>query len=101
MEFMAVAVNDEKLQMLKDKEVSGFKCEYVIGEVAKTASRADLAMVASGSATLQVAAGGCPMVIMYQSSIIGWYLIGVWLIKTKYFSLVNILAGHEFNEMVR
>jgi len=32
---------------------------------------------------------------MYQSSIILWHLLGRWLIKTKYLSLVNILAGHE------
>jgi len=35
------------------------------------------------------------MVIMYQSSRIFWYLIGRWLIKTKYLSLVNILSEKE------
>jgi lipid-A-disaccharide synthase len=32
---------------------------------------------------------------MYQSSRILWQLVGRWLIKTKYLSLVNILAGKE------
>jgi lipid A disaccharide synthetase len=32
---------------------------------------------------------------MYQSSRILWHLIGWWVIKTKYLSLVNILAGRE------
>jgi lipid A disaccharide synthetase len=32
---------------------------------------------------------------MYQSSRILWHLFGWWLIKTKYLSLVNILAGKE------
>ncbi len=35
------------------------------------------------------------MVIMYQSSPILWHLFGRHLIKTKYLSLVNILAGKE------
>ncbi len=38
---------------------------------------------------------GCPMVAMYQSSRILWHLVGRWLIKTRYLSLVNILAGKE------
>jgi len=55
----------------------------------------DFAVVASGSATLQVAGVGCPMVIMYQSSRILWYLAGRWVVKSKYLSLVNILAERE------
>jgi lipid-A-disaccharide synthase len=51
--------------------------------------------VASGSATLEVAAAGCPMVIIYQSSRILWHLAGRWLVKTRYLSLVNILGGKE------
>jgi len=34
-------------------------------------------------------------VIMYQSSRILWHLFGWWLVKSKYLSLVNILAGTE------
>ena len=50
---------------------------------------------ASGSATMQVAAAGCPMIIMYQSSVIMWRLLGCWLVRTRFLSLVNILAGRE------
>jgi lipid A disaccharide synthetase len=32
---------------------------------------------------------------MYQSSKILWHLLGRWLLKTKYLSLVNILANKE------
>ncbi len=94
-EFAASAVDDEKLQMLKDNELSGLEYEYTTGSVAEAARRADFAVVASGSATLQVAAAGCPMVIMYQSSRILWKLAGQWLIKTRFLSLVNILARKE------
>jgi len=93
--FVTVAVDDKREQILKSSQIEGFECQYAIGSVSDTAREADFAIVASGSATLQVAAVGCPMVIMYQSSRILWHLVGRWLVKTKYLSLVNALAGRE------
>ncbi len=93
--FTAVAVDNERQQLLKARQLDGLECDYTVGSVIDTAHKADFAIVASGSATLQVAATGCPMVIMYQSSRILWHLVGRWLLKTKYLSLVNILAGKE------
>jgi len=93
--FVACAADEEKLGVLIDKEVKGFECEYVTGDAAGVAGGSDFALVASGSATLQVAAAGCPMVIMYQSSVILWHLVGSWLVRTRFLSLVNILAGRE------
>lgn len=57
--------------------------------------RAHLALVASGTATLQTAGRGCPMVIMYYVDPWQWRFIGRWLIRTPHLSLVNILAGRE------
>ncbi len=93
--FTAVALNNKKLEKLKALQIPGFECEYTIDSVTKTAGSVDFTIVASGSATLEVASAGCPMVIMYQSSWILWHLVGRWLIKTKYLSLVNILAKKE------
>ena len=90
-----VAVDEQLKEVLKSMQIIGFRSDYVFGTVAQTASAADFSIVASGSATLQVAAVGCPMVIMYQSSKILWHLLGRWLLKTKYLSLVNILAQRE------
>jgi len=93
--FVTVAVDARREQTLKATQISNFQCEYTIGSISNTARTADFAIVASGSATLQVAAVGCPMVIMYQSSKILWHLLGRWLLKPKYLSLVNILADRE------
>ncbi len=93
--FVTVAVDAEREQLLRKTQVPGFECQYTIGSVSDTANTVDFAIVASGSATLEVTAAGCPMVIMYQSSRILWHLVGWWLIKSKYLSLVNILAGKE------
>lgn len=93
--FTTVAVDDKGKNILKSLQILGFRCKYTIDSVSETTSSCDFAIVASGSATLQVAAAGCPMVIMYQSSRILWHLVGRWLLKTKYLSLVNILADTE------
>ncbi|MFZ2146942.1 MAG: lipid-A-disaccharide synthase [Sedimentisphaerales bacterium] len=93
--FVTVAVDTEREQVLRTTQIPGFECQYTIGSVSDAAKAVDFAFVASGSATLEVTAAGCPMVIMYQSSRILWHLVGWWLIKPKYLSLVNILAGKE------
>jgi lipid-A-disaccharide synthase len=93
--FTTVAVDADKQKQLKNNQILGFKSKYTIGSVSETACAVDFAIVASGSATLQVAAVGCPMVIIYQSSKILWHLLGRWLLTTKYLSLVNILANKE------
>jgi len=93
--FTAVAVDEKRKEILKTMRILGFRCKYTVGSVSEAARCADLAIVASGSATLQVAAAGCPMVIMYQSSKVLWHLVGRWLLRTKNLSLVNILAESE------
>ncbi len=96
--FTACAPDSEKLQLLEKitNELNvDIAIRYETNNVIELAKQADLALVASGSATLQVAAAGCPMVVMYQSSRWMWHLIGRWLIRSRFLSLVNILAGKE------
>jgi len=92
--FVAVAVDTRREGILRAVQIPGFECQYSIDSVNKTAGAVDFSIVTSGSATLEIAAAGCPMVIMYQSNRILWYLFG-WAMNTKYLSLVNILAGRE------
>jgi len=92
--FVAVAVDARREGILRAAQIPDFECQYSIDSVNNTAGVVDFSIVASGSATLEIAAAGCPMVIMYQSSRILWHLFG-WIIKTKYLSLVNILADRE------
>ena len=53
---------------------------------------ADLAFVASGTATLEAALCGCPMVVVYRTSAAS-FAIGRLLVKVPWISLVNIVAG--------
>ena len=91
--FVTVAVDSRREEILRAAQIPNFECQYRVDSVYKTAGSVDFSIVASGSATLEVAAAGCPMVIMYQSSRILWHLIGRFLVKTKYLSLVNILSS--------
>jgi lipid-A-disaccharide synthase len=56
---------------------------------------ATLVLAASGTGTLEVAWHARPMIVMYNASKIGYHLVGRWLIRTRYLSLLNILAGKE------
>ena len=55
---------------------------------------ADLALVASGSATLEAAVFGTPTLIIYKMAILSWWLSKL-LIKTDYAGIVNIIAGKK------
>ncbi|MEZ6243041.1 MAG: hypothetical protein R3B57_08360 [Phycisphaerales bacterium] len=55
----------------------------------------DLALVVSGTVTLQIAKQAKPMVIVYKSGRLGYSLIGRWFLKTKFFSLPNVVAGKQ------
>lgn len=55
---------------------------------------AEIAIVASGTATLEAAILGVPMVIVYRVSPLS-YLIGRLLVSTDYIGLVNLVAGRE------
>lgn len=57
-------------------------------------AHSDAVLVASGTATLETALLGTPMVILYKMSPIS-YLIGRALVRVKHFGLVNIVAGRK------
>lgn len=53
---------------------------------------ADVALLVSGTATLQTAGHATPMVAMYNLSRIKWHGIGRWLVKTRTFTLPNLIS---------
>jgi lipid-A-disaccharide synthase len=54
----------------------------------------DLALIASGTATLEAAITGTPMVILYRLSVLT-YLLGKLLAKVSHIGLVNLVAGRQ------
>jgi len=54
--------------------------------------RCDLCLTVSGTATLHVASYGVPMIVVYRANRAVWELAGRWLVPTRTFALVNVLA---------
>jgi len=54
----------------------------------------DALFIASGTATLQAAVVGTPMVLLYKTSLLT-YLLARWLINVKWIGLVNLVAGRS------
>lgn len=71
-----------------------FPIELHEGQNAELLSAADLALVVSGTVTLEAAYYRCPMIVMYNTRR-SWYLLFKWIINTPYFSLPNIVAQRE------
>ena len=55
----------------------------------------DLALVVSGTVTLQIARQLKPMVILYKINPFAYHLVARWVVTTKYFTLPNLLADEE------
>jgi len=71
---------------------SNVKVNVISGQTYDVVSCADLALVASGTATLETALLKVPMVIVYKISLLS-YFIGRLIVDVKNIGLVNIIAG--------
>jgi lipid-A-disaccharide synthase len=73
---------------------AGQHVKVVKGFTNEVMAASDLLLVTSGTATLQAALIGTPMVVVYRASPLT-YQIAKCLVRIPYISLVNILAGKE------
>jgi lipid-A-disaccharide synthase len=64
------------------------------GESLRVLAASDMAVIASGTATLQAVLLGVPFVVMYKLFPLTYWL-GKMILKVKHISLVNILSGRE------
>ena len=71
---------------------SNVKVKVITGHTYDVIYCTDLALVASGTATLETALLGVPMVIVYKISFLS-YVIGRLFVHVKNIGLVNIIAG--------
>lgn len=68
--------------------------DFVFGETYRLLSQANIAIVTSGTATLETALFNVPQVVCYKSSWISFH-IAKRLIKVKYISLVNLILDDK------
>ncbi len=91
----APSVNDELLGGYLQSEKLPIR--VVKSEVYDVIQCCDAIMTSSGTATLEMALMGVPMVVSYR---LAWltYILGRLLVKTPYICLVNIIAGKKIVE---
>jgi lipid-A-disaccharide synthase len=70
-------------------------CLHIVsGQSREALAASDAAAIASGTATLEAALLGTPMVIVYKESTINWHTLGS-LITSEHYGLVNLIAGER------
>ncbi len=73
---------------------AGFDIKIVEGDTYNILSASDFAIVASGTATLETAIIGTPLVIVYKTNVFT-YLLAKLVADIRLLGLVNIIAGKE------
>src|SRR6202048_4626422 len=73
---------------------SGTRVRFVADATYNALAAADLAIVSSGTATVEAALLGTPMIVIYRLSPMTAKLAKP-LVRTKFFSMVNLIAGRE------
>ena len=89
----ASSIPDQIIQ--ESRHGVGIDVQIVHDQSSEAMAAADLLFVASGTATLQAAVIGTPMVILYRATWITYWLARM-LIRINCIGLVNIVAGDRF-----
>lgn len=75
--------------------------EVVVGSTRRMLREASAALVKSGTSTIEAALMGCPMVVVYRTAELTYWL-GKRLIQVPYLGMANLIAGREaFRELIQ
>jgi lipid-A-disaccharide synthase len=91
---LAPSVKKETIETMVQVHGLSSNYELVSDRVEKIFERCSLAVVASGTVTLQAAICGTPIIIVYKISPVS-ALIGRLLVRVNHIGLVNLIAGKE------
>ncbi len=86
----ASSIDDNLIQALLQR--SPVPVRVVHDQASEVMAMSDVLFIASGTATLQAAVVGTPMVLLYKTSPLT-YRLARWLINVKWIGLVNLVAG--------
>ena len=74
------------------ERISRGTIQVIEGETWDVLANADLALAASGTVTMEAALLGTPLITYYKVTGVSW-LLGRFLVKVPYYSMVNLIAG--------
>lgn len=77
--FFAQRIGDSAVQIIE-------------GDTRNAVGHADVALIASGTATVEAALLGTPLVVFYRVTIPTW-MVGKFMVDIPFYSMVNLLAG--------
>lgn len=92
--FVVPCVNEAKKQLIekiKEEVAPALKVTYFVGNSRDVMACADCILLASGTATLEAMLLKKPMVVAYRFKWLSYHIFKR-IVKTKYFSLPNLLA---------
>jgi lipid-A-disaccharide synthase len=94
--FVIPAASEQRMAQLRGmlRDYPDLSVTLVSGQSRETMAAADAVLLASGTATLETALIGRPMVVAYRMGELSWQLLSR-LVSTPYAALPNILAGRE------
>lgn len=76
------------------ERIGGAPIQVIEGESWDALAHADLALVASGTVTVEAALLGTPMVTFYKVTLPSW-AAGKLLVRVPFYSMVNLIAGRR------
>jgi len=87
LQCVAAAVDARSATMMKHPRIT-----VEVGTARDLMQRATLAITASGTATMECAFCGCPMIVVYK---VNWltYLIGRMIVTVNWLAMPNVIAG--------
>lgn len=93
---MASAAVRARFEAQWAQRAPGLAIQLVDGRAREVLAAADVALLASGTATLEAALSGCPMVVAYRISPATYRIVkSLGVMKTRRFALPNLLAGED------
>ena len=98
LKFVLLSPNEKSQKLARaltaNLPAPNFSIEYNIGYAVSHLSRCALALVASGTASLECAVVGIPQIVVYRVDPLT-YAVGKRLVKVNHLSMVNVMAGEE------
>jgi lipid-A-disaccharide synthase len=91
---LASTADRDQVKEIISRRGASFDLKVVEQETYDALAHSDIAVVASGTATVEAALLGTPMVIIYRASELNWRLIRP-LIQLDTFGMVNLIAGRR------
>lgn len=78
-------------------DIAAAGIEIVVGETQRRMQKAAVGLAASGTVTMEAAILGLPLVVVYRVNPLTYWL-GRLLVKLRWFTIVNLVAGREVFE---